>query len=1254
MANLVEIIVTAKDLASPVLARSAADMTRLQANAARQSAAAAAASDRTRALQLERDRLAAAERASVARKAAGEITAAERAAEKEQIASARAVNAQQIRDARTAEREQVAAARRASTQVAAAQREQAAAARASAARMKDAFGAVALGAAAVGVESIKMASKFDSAMTLLHTQAGVAQDKMAGLEAGVLALAGKVGQDPDSLAESLYHVESNFESMGISSSKALRLTETAAKGATTGHADLVDVTNALTAAVASNIPGVQNFDKAMGVLNATVGVGDMKMQDLASAFGSGMIATVKGFGLSIQDVGAALAVFGDNNIRGSLAGNQLRMSVMALGKPVATAHEALKKLGLTTTTLSKDMQKGGLKLALTDLIDRMKKAGVTGKEQGQLITDLFGRKAGSGLNILVDQFDRLKSKYPALEEGANKFGKSWTDTTKTFAFQMKQLQGEFDSFMIKLGEKLIPYVEKFVQFMKGPFADAVGPVAKEAFKILTTAGGSAFKALGAGLKIAAPFLKDLAAGMDGVLEAAAPFAKELGKAGEAILNAVIPSNKLNQMELPFARLRDEVRANKGEFEEAARVMANAIIDMAQIAITSLPLVTKSFRLVATGVLDMVGVMVDGAAQAFGWVPGLGGKLKNAAKEFDTFKDSVISGMGKADSAAQSFAKSALPKLAAGKLKLNIDNWEAQISAAKSKLKSVPASKRADLEARIKDLQDKVDAAKHKLGEIDGSTARAKVEANVQPFFGAYAKVKGAKIPTKTGNITANTRGFWAGVNSLIGRVLGTSYVNVAYRKTESNLQPPFHAAGGPIHLAGGGSPDGGGRITGPGSGTSDSIPAMLSNGEYVVRAASVQKYGERFLDAVNSGTLKVAAFASGGKAKGMSQATKDARHELDSSFGISYFGRQAGYHRTPFEHGLGAPTDINALVDSLNHAAGLIKKAFSGKTESSLLKHLNSVGKSLISHEKALAKVTASLDKAKDKLNSLKDSASQLSDSVKSNLISSANITKAAGNTDGGTLTLNAVKTQMTMSRDKVLAFANALKQLKAKGYSKTIIQQVAEAGIDGGGLETAGALLQASASEVSSMNATQAQIESAAGSAGKTTASAVYDAAIKYQAKVVDKLTKQQASLEKTMANLAKSMEKLLQKALGHKASGGIVGAAASGGLRGGLTWVGEHEPELLDLPVGSRVWSGPDSRRKWAEAQTPWASMLTTPRRAHHTAAAPASARQEPIVLELRSSGSHVDELLLQILRKAIRVRGGNVQLVLAGRPA
>ena len=152
----------------------------------------------------------------------------------------------------------------------------------------------------------------------------------------------------------------------------MELVKTAAEGAATGHAHLVDVTNALTAAMASGIPGVQDMNQAMGALNATVGTGDMKMQDLADAFGTGMVAVVKGYGLSIKDVGAALATFGDHNIRGAKAGTDLRMAVEALAVPGSPAGEYLVKWGWTQQHLADDMKTGGLKKALEDLHEQFK------------------------------------------------------------------------------------------------------------------------------------------------------------------------------------------------------------------------------------------------------------------------------------------------------------------------------------------------------------------------------------------------------------------------------------------------------------------------------------------------------------------------------------------------------------------------------------------------------------------------------------------------------------------------------------------------------------------------------------------------------------------------------------------------------------------------------------------------------------------------------------------------------------------
>ena len=45
----------------------------------------------------------------------------------------------------------------------------------------------------------------------------------------------------------------------------------------------------------------------------------------------------------------------------------------------------------------------------------------------------------------------------------------------------------------------------------------------------------------------------------------------------------------------------------------------------------------------------------------------------------------------------------------------------------------------------------------------------------------------------------------------------------------------------------------GGYVSGPGTSRSDSIPARLSNGEYVLNAAAVRRMGVSTLDAINDG-----------------------------------------------------------------------------------------------------------------------------------------------------------------------------------------------------------------------------------------------------------------------------------------------------------------------------------------------------------------------------------------------------------------
>jgi len=84
----------------------------------------------------------------------------------------------------------------------------------------------------------------------------------------------------------------------------------------------------------------------------------------------------------------------------------------------------------------------------------------------------------------------------------------------------------------------------------------------------------------------------------------------------------------------------------------------------------------------------------------------------------------------------------------------------------------------------------------------------------------------------------------------------------------------------------------GGAVWGSGSGTSDSIPAWLSNGEYVLNANAARSLGLGTLEILNTG--KLPGFATGGLVTGPSLSTIESNHNFVASSGnnISKTGNQ--------------------------------------------------------------------------------------------------------------------------------------------------------------------------------------------------------------------------------------------------------------------------------------------------------------------------------------------------------------------------
>ena len=86
----------------------------------------------------------------------------------------------------------------------------------------------------------------------------------------------------------------------------------------------------------------------------------------------------------------------------------------------------------------------------------------------------------------------------------------------------------------------------------------------------------------------------------------------------------------------------------------------------------------------------------------------------------------------------------------------------------------------------------------------------------------------------------------------------------------------------------------GGPVFGAGTGTSDSIPAMLSNGEYVINAKAVRRLGLPLLNALNNGYAIGGAVSSGGG----SGAVVEFNNYGDINNGTDYDGLMADFEYT--------------------------------------------------------------------------------------------------------------------------------------------------------------------------------------------------------------------------------------------------------------------------------------------------------------------------------------------------------------------
>ena len=197
-------------------------------------------------------------------------------------------------------------------------------------------------------------------------------------------------------------------------------------------------------------------------------------------------APAAALGVSIEELGAAMAVMSNNGIEASTIGTSLRATMSRLASPPKAAAAAIEQLGL------KIKDADGNFVGLENVMGQMRTAmeGLSDTEQVALAKAIAGEDAYSGLLSII------KTSPEAYAEVANSIRNSAGSSNEAYQTMQKTLKGSIDamtgsieSFGIAMGTVLSPYIKEAAETVKY-FANVLADMGPEQQKMLVMAGAA--------------------------------------------------------------------------------------------------------------------------------------------------------------------------------------------------------------------------------------------------------------------------------------------------------------------------------------------------------------------------------------------------------------------------------------------------------------------------------------------------------------------------------------------------------------------------------------------------------------------------------------------------------------------------------------------------------------------------------------------------------------------------------------------
>lgn len=571
---------------------------------------------------------------------------------------------------------------------------------------KAAFEGVAGAAVATAAVSVKAAANYQEALTRLVTGAGESEKNIKLVGDGMLHMAGQVGIGALDLSKEMFMIES----AGFHGADGLKVLRAAAEGAKVGNADMAVVSDALTTVLKDyHLPASQAADVTSKLVE-TVASGKTHMQDLAGSMAT-VLPAASAAHLGLSQVLGAMATMTAEGTPAADAATYLKQTILKLEAPSAASAHEMQALGINVFDLKDKLGQRGLTgtfQIMTDaikthmgpagavMIENMKKAGsnTTAFQKilanlppaQQTVVEALSRMVGGSKNLQAaleltggnakDFADNVKKVGDTtVETGGHVVGFGLTQ--KDLNNKLADAKAAFQSLEIEIGEKIIPLLSSA--------ADWTGKHKKLVEDLAIALGG-----LTVGLAAYYAVSKTVEA------------VTKTWRAVQRLLNWELRDNPIGLIITAVALLATGLVYAYEHSEAFRRIVKEGMHDIQRIVGETVKFVIEMFKTWFDVVMTGYGLIVHGAAKAFGWIPGLGGKLKEAAKGFDEFKSAVDDKLQQVADSAGRWGQAAGANVAAGMTQAFNANFGGFQAAG---LSAVAAASAAGAQAKLSQYAD---------------------------------------------------------------------------------------------------------------------------------------------------------------------------------------------------------------------------------------------------------------------------------------------------------------------------------------------------------------------------------------------------------------------------------------------------------------------------------------------------------------------------------------------------------------------